>query len=242
MSRRDIPDPGPWLSLDEAAQRLSLTEAALLRMALQERLRLSLWLSRPCEAERYTMAQSREARGNHVRYGEGRVLKPAGSCTKIEGLCDLLMVGNGKEEITRRYQHAMGQEDTMDDIMLSVSEPCGLFVTLDQEIFALQERPALFSSSVLPEGVVLVVRTDELKRLRAALAGNPLDKPVGERERRTLLVIIAALARKADIDIRMPAKAGEVIARLTEELGTPVAARTIEEHLRRLREVLSDKG
>lgn len=63
-------------------------------------------------------------------------------------------------------------------------------------------------------------------------------KPVGTKERTTLLTIIAALAGETDIQIVSPSKSAEVIASLTERMGAPVAKRTIEEHLKRVPDAL----
>ena len=51
-----------------------------------------------------------------------------------------------------------------------------------------------------------------------------------------MLVIIAALARLAKIDLTKPSKAAEAIESETISLGARVAARTIENHLNRIRE------
>jgi hypothetical protein len=66
-------------------------------------------------------------------------------------------------------------------------------------------------------------------------------KPVGRRERITLLVIIAALAKLAKIDITKPSSAAAAIARRSDLMGVPVAARTIENHLNRISEALEGR-
>jgi hypothetical protein len=68
------------------------------------------------------------------------------------------------------------------------------------------------------------------------------DRPVGRRERSTLLVIIAALAKLARIDVAKPSSAAVAIESETVLMGTRVAARTIEEHLRRVPEALENKA
>lgn len=60
------------------------------------------------------------------------------------------------------------------------------------------------------------------------------DAPLGERERTTLLTLIAALCDSADIDIKKPAKAASIIEGLTLRIGSKVASRTIVEHLKRI--------
>ena len=67
---------------------------------------------------------------------------------------------------------------------------------------------------------------------------SPLDKPLVERERLSLLRIIRALANETDIDISHPTKAAESISALTAEIDEEktVAVTTIARHLRRIRD------
>jgi len=71
---------------------------------------------------------------------------------------------------------------------------------------------------------------------------NNGEKLLGQRERDTLLTIIAALAKNAEIDISATSKAASLIEKLTENLGARVAARTVEEHLKRIPEALERKA
>ena len=70
--------------------------------------------------------------------------------------------------------------------------------------------------------------------------GTPaaMDRPLGPRERRTLLIIIAALAELAEVDLSKPAKAGDAIERQIELLGEKVSSRRIQDHINRAREEL----
>lgn len=73
-------------------------------------------------------------------------------------------------------------------------------------------------------------------------SADGLDKRLGERERATLLTIIAALAEKAGIDVSKPSRAALAIEALTIEKGARVAARTVEEHLKHIPDALERKG
>src|SRR5229473_3326488 len=66
-----------------------------------------------------------------------------------------------------------------------------------------------YPAAGLPADSVLVVRTSALHDLeaRASEPAQRAEKPLGKRERETLLVIIAALAKMADIDVTKPSKA-----------------------------------
>jgi hypothetical protein len=97
------------------------------------------------------------------------------------------------------------------------------------------------AASEFPRGSVLAVRRAVLEEFIAQHAPmapgesrEALDKPLGERERATLLTIIAALAKAADIDISKPSKAAEGIEALTTDLRARVSARTVEDHLKRI--------
>lgn len=65
---------------------------------------------------------------------------------------------------------------------------------------------------------------------------------LGERERATLLTLIAALAQEAGIDISKPSKAAGLIEGLTMRLNARVAARTIEDHLKRIPAALEKRS
>ena len=69
-----------------------------------------------------------------------------------------------------------------------------------------------------------------------------MDRPVGQRERTTLLVIVAALAKLARIDVAKPSSAATSLESQTALMGARVAARTIENHLKRIPEALESKS
>lgn len=70
---------------------------------------------------------------------------------------------------------------------------------------------------------------------------DPVGKKLTNRERETLLVIIAALSKEAKIDISKVSKTGDLIANLTQILGAPIGATTIETHLKKIPEALQNR-
>lgn len=68
------------------------------------------------------------------------------------------------------------------------------------------------------------------------------EKPLAERERATLLTLIAALSHEAGIDITKPSKAAGLIEGLTLRIERRIAARTIEEHLKRIPAALEKRS
>ena len=92
--------------------------------------------------------------------------------------------------------------------------------------------------SAFPEGCALGVRTKALNDFAKKQGHTPpksadaLDKPLGEKERTTLLVIIAALANKARIDVLHPTTAAKNIMPFVELLGTKLSRQAIERKLK----------
>lgn len=88
-------------------------------------------------------------------------------------------------------------------------------------------------------GARVAARTIEnhLKRI-----GITVNKPLLERERSTLLTLIAALAMELDLPIIKPAKAASLIEALTKNHGIQIEARVIEEHLKRIPRALDKRS
>jgi hypothetical protein len=103
---------------------------------------------------------------------------------------------------------------------------------------SIDDADSYYPAPGLPKDSVIVVRTSALADLANRVSGHSLDRPLAERERATLLTIIAALAKSAKIDWRQPSKAGLAIEKLTIDLDAAVSVRTIEEHLKRIPDAL----
>ncbi len=101
-----------------------------------------------------------------------------------------------------------------------------------------------YPAAGLPADSVLVVRTSALHDLEARLSepDQKVEKPIERRERTTLLVIIAALSELAKIDVAKPSGAAVAIESQTERMGARVAARTIEDHLKRIPDALEGRS
>lgn len=68
-----------------------------------------------------------------------------------------------------------------------------------------------------------------------------IEKPLKDIERNSLLIIIAALAIAAKVDIDKTSKAGVYIASLTDQLGVSVGATTIETHLKKIKNAIESR-
>lgn len=176
-----------------------------------------------------------------------------------DGIYDLPMIGAERLDVEHEYQQQTnGPEVTLINMF-------GAFVDSEDGIrFVLQEKlPATtvaaggvlvkadpyYPPSGLPDDSVLVVRTAALRELEARVSGdateppsNVVGKPLKERERTTLLTIIAALAKAAKIDVEKSSKAGAAIEALTTAMGARVSARAVEDHLKRIPDALERRG
>ena len=224
-----------WLTLEEAASELAtaLSEdvcaSDVLRLVLDGHLELSIQLSAK------TTASCR-------KLDDDAPNAPRTHGT-INGVWDVPMVGRGRSQIEHDYQWQRG----------------GLYVPKEAPVGALVKQGNLlcqippgrteshFSSQIeseFPEGSVLGVRRPALEAFIRqhvpvqAPTADPLDRPLGQRERTTLLTIIAALAKEANVDVSKPVKSGQIISVLISTMGHEVAPNTVAGHLRTLRKTL----
>jgi hypothetical protein len=247
-----------------------VSEADVLRLALDEHLTLSVdfvnfaiaqcWKIVPlADAERKIIQPSDGepySSIDGVNLGDGRVFSSDG-IRYLRGVWDLAMIGAERLEIEHRYRLLTdGPVVNLSDLDgLLVSRPDGTWGHLvqhvtDSEVLKKQYKSPYdhpdnyYPAQALPLDAVLVVRTSALQDLEA-LVSEPepdIERAVGRRERSTLLVIIAALAKLAKVDVTKPSSAATAIESETVLMGTRVAARTIEEHLKRIPEALENKS
>ena len=227
-----------WLTIEETASELStaLSEdvdaSAVLRLVLDGHLQLSIDL--PAK----TTARCRKLDDDAPDDA------PDASQTRrtIDGVWDVPMVDSAKSQIEQDYQMLCHRTSVLKET------PVGAWV--EQEDLLCQIPPDMGSDfgsrheSEFPVGSLLVVRRpvlEEFIRRHApdpAPTSDPLDKPLGQRERTTLLTIIAALAKEANVDVSTHAKSGEIISNLIAAIGFKVAPNTVAGHLRTLRKTL----
>ncbi len=156
----------------------------------------------------------------------------------IYGVWDLTMLGVERDDIEHRYQSMTSgpyvENTTAEGPFLS-REDGTMCILLDCFENSLQYS--------LPSDGVLVVRTSALRELEARVSelDKPPEKTIGPRERTTLLLIIAALAKLGRINVSKPSSAAAAIESQTALMGARVAARTIENHLNRIPEALESK-
>ena len=187
---------------------------------------------------------------------ENQVLELKEEVETIDGVWDLPMIGSERLDVEHEYQkRTNGPEVTLTGLS-------GTFLRADdgrlcqlQEHFADNEfvkkdtlkKPGsnpqnYYPAGGLPTDGVLVVRTSAIEEFEKRVSGAPMEKPIGERERITLLTMIAALAKDAKIDLSKPSKAAAAIETMTEQMGARIPARTAEEHIKRISDALEKRG
>jgi hypothetical protein len=186
------------------------------------------------EAEAEGEAKGKVRVFGHSRHGlllgDGRVLEHDRKTTWIAGVWDLTMLGHERLEIEQRYWLLTEGPDVDRSFRDSA---------LDHTIVS-REDGTYCRLHDLPADSVVVVRTAALHDLEARISepDQRTEKPIERRERATLLVMIAALARLAKIDVSKPSGAATIIETQTNLMGVRVAARTIENHLKAIPEAL----
>jgi hypothetical protein len=256
-----------WLTVPDAARHLSIlfgeevSEADVLRLALDGHLTLSVNLVNhtACRCgpilSREAATRSFEGKfdvvfGQEIRDGE--FWQEGKEVTHIVGVWDLPMLEAERDDVEHRYQMLTNgpavKATTMEGPRVSREDGtmCRLLDNFsdDGSDGLLKPPPRYYPAFDLPSDSVLVVRIPELRKLEARILEpeRQPEKPLERRERTTLLVIVAALAKLAKIDVTKPSSAAAAIESQLTLMGTRVAARTIENHLNRVREALESRS
>jgi hypothetical protein len=263
-----VPDAARHLSIllgDE------VTEAHVLRFALHGRLTLSVdfvnitpaWCGKiiPHADAKRKIIQTSDGKSdgpiNEVSLSDGRVISFTANFTFIEGVWDLVMFGAEVKAIEREY-HLLTKGPAVslgDRNGLLVTRPDGTWGQLlqaDKEGFntwklrynTSYDLPILYPAQAFPPDAVLVVRTSALRDLEALISEPEpdLERPIDRRERISLLVIIAALAKLAKVNVAKPSAAAAAIEGEAARMGIRVGVRTIEEKLKLIPDVLASKA
>lgn len=240
ISQRALWNLREWLTPYEAAEYLSnetgsMTDADVLRLSLDGHLCLCVNLPKPVSAELL------DAKGT-----------PTGRWTEALGLWELPMQGSARvfveHEFSLRQRLPFIEVDWRKGANVTRA---GVSCRLPGDEGA--SGPFWRGRSAIPYGSCLAVKLADLRIFESdhlghkqpeqpSAAADRVDKPLGERERASLLIIIAALCKEAKIDISKPSKAAQTIAHGISQLGVEVAARTIADHLNRIPETLDRKS
>jgi hypothetical protein len=190
-----------------------------------------------------------------IRDDEVLEFKPG--MVRLEGVWDLPMLGAERLDIEHRYQALTGGPAVslvaLDGPLVCAAN--GIFCRLEEHFDRnpysdpknrtkpWNHEDNFYPAPGLPEDCVLVVRTSALRALASRISepDQAVDRPIERRERATLLVMVAALAKLARVDVSKPSSAASAIESQTALMGARVAARTIENHLKRIPDALDDR-
>jgi hypothetical protein len=264
-----VPDAARHLSILFGEE---VSEADVLRLALDGHLTLSVDFVNPTSArcgpvvpfEATKVSPLRTLKGkiiqspDGINLGDGRVIELGEAIEFVGGVWDLMMVGAERLDVERRYQMLTDGPAVSLTILEGpvVRREEGVACRLeayfgDNEFFDKKNLQKPFRdpenyhpAGGLPDDSVFVVRTAALKELEARIleTDKPTEKPIQRRERTTLLVMVAALAKLAKIDVTKPSSAATAVESQTTLMGVRVAARTVENHLKRIPEALDSRA
>lgn len=152
----------------------------------------------------------------------------------------------------------------LDQYIIWSSDESEIGARFDKEVDIATEAVELIKSRKM--SIDAAIQQDDIEELRRKVADDPemiakilheniylkyshredkqadTAKPlVAVRERETLLIILSALAKEANIDISKVSKSAALIERLTQQLGAAVGATTIERHLKQVPQALANR-
>jgi len=239
----------------------AIGEAHVLRFALDGHLKLSVFFPKPTPALLGTIITVENVL-DHLP--EGNPLDPEGLDPIIDAYWDnyFSWASNGNSIVINKRSEQIFQVECHDEIVgvfeLTLTGPERYY--LENKYSEQSKESAPFEGitivkgdepgtmfGLLPSGQwdylpldsVLVVRRPALEELVASASEV---KPLAKRERDTLLVIIAALARIAKIDVSAPSSAASAIESETVRIRARVSDRTILNHLNRIPEALDARS
>ena len=245
-----------------------VTEADVLRLALDGRLTLSVrFLDRVAARCGKTTAEAQQTQipaliekgviwrdFDGVWLGVVKVDLDNQDIKYIEGIWDLPMLGPERNLVEQKYQSLTDGPEfrQFGHGGLLVNRPDGTWcqiVELKPNSRGVDELPhnnldKYWGASAFPPDAVFVVRRLALLDLETLMSEPEpaMERPIGQRERDSLLVIIAALAKLAKINVAKPSAAATAIESEIRLMGTRLSSRAIEDHLRRIPDALERKG
>jgi hypothetical protein len=252
-----------WLTVADAARHLSIvfgedvTEADVLRLGLDKRLRLSIFLAgdyvyakrvhkRPIPEFLTTKSENFHCELDHdwwLSVEDDQIFR-------LAGVLDLPMIALDRLEIENEYRRLINGTEVGSDggEGIYIEDNGQLYALYDQhpppwhmeiappggiEQYMRQSAMKNYSlSEEIPGHSIIVVRTQALRELEASLntTSTSPEKPLETTERNTLLTLIAALCADASINPQDRGAAGRIV-RMTEALGAPVSDDTVRRWL-----------
>jgi len=236
-----------WLTVADAARHLSIvlsedvTEADVLRLALDRQLRLSVYIVGT------TIARCGRITGEAI----GQILDggktPREDLIFVESSIDVVKIG---EEIQIYGVWELPMEDGDGNLVAEnqwLEQIGGTNVRREFHHGVVLEKEGQYcrlqeSLDCLPKNSFFVVRTEALREFERSINDAPasIEKPMATSERNSLLTIIAALCHDSAIKPQERGSASQ-IANLTEEIGAPVSDDTVRRVLAKIPDALETR-
>jgi hypothetical protein len=258
------------LITDRIKERVQITD--VLQLALNDQVAISVFLVNGAYVRQCNPVMLEDVKFNEViglkreilhLPAEGRLFFQGEQAYLIEkkvqkleaGLYDLPLIGGERIDVEHElHQLQSGIERT--DVSLEnifVKNQQGLLFEIQYHYAPEKLTPfhdGYFSyehyhpAGALPEDSELVLRPKAIDNFLADFekTSSNIEKPLLTRERNTLLTIIAALCKEANIDYLKPAKAAGDIKHQLDLMGLPVGETTIEEHLKKISDALASRA
>ena len=203
----------------------------------------SLYKQKKIEIDKFDCILDLPFRDNEFLQKEDKIIS-------IRGVYDLVMLGNERLDIEHEYQQLTSRIEVtlvcLEGAYLQSPENGNIYELQDHfkdDVKSMKDENNYYPAGSLPNDVALVVRASAISEfIEAVSTDKKIDKPLSDKERETLLVIIAALAKEAKVDITKTSKAGELIASMTQQLGSSIGATTIETHLKKIPQALENRA
>lgn len=260
-----------WLTLQETANHLSnlfgepVTETDILRLALDHKLNLSavfvggVWASycKPVDDAdiRYEEVPTLDGVGvlkipigGQITYAaNGQTLQSEEKVFPLDSdePYDLVMMGGERDDIEFKYWQSAGGPK------IETTNLNGTWVSEGQKVFQLKGKlPGKNDKSTrfyplgrLPSDAAVVVKPSALMALEKSIGDGAVkeEKILSNRERDTLLTIIAVLCNEAKLDYTKHAKTAGLIQSTAATMGLSIGETTIEGHLKKIPDAVATR-
>lgn len=259
-----------WLSVEAAAKSLAIafgedvTEADVLRLALDGKLLLSIHFVNPVSAQAKKVVLRKDLKyrptvihllqtGMSDYWDDEHALISDGGLEKLTGVFDLAMRGTEVLVVEDKYQQLVRGPAVDLDLLggalvrdaagnyWCLQDTFGTMVLTDSAGTRREIKNAHSPSVRLPDDGVLVVRTKALQSLISPSIRSEIDKPLSTRERNNLLSVIAILCDDAKTDYKKPSAAATALKSTAEKLNISVGETTIRDILKQVANVVEHK-
>lgn len=264
----NVPDAAQYLS---KAMNEVVTEADIFRLAVDGCISLSIYFAnQTCAVGNYSMTNI-DANNLSWALVEGAQHEGVGGIEPgchifpikrpmfgIERLVDFPLIGNERLLQHEYFKRAGGPEIIEAGcegifVILDSLFPDGFYEKSEEKVVHLEGRPLLRlaelttgkikTSHELPSDSFFALRTTALTKFLQSLdCDQPIiDRPLAPTERNTLLIIIAALCKKAGLDPSARDAASDVV-RLADAVGVKLDDGTVRSKLKQIPDAIAARG